>query len=117
MSGGILTREQILGARDLKAEQVSVPEWGGDIIVRTMTAAERDRFEDHCGKLQGKTCEGIMALLVALTVVDGEGNTLFTESDISSLGGKSAAAVSRVFDVARRLNKLSNQDVEDLAKN
>ena len=29
-----LTREQILGAKDLKTERVAVPEWGGDVIVQ-----------------------------------------------------------------------------------
>ncbi len=41
----MLSRDQILGASDLPTETVDVPEWGGQVIVRSMTGAERDRFE------------------------------------------------------------------------
>lgn len=113
----ILTRDQILSVDDLKKERVSVPEWGGDVFVRSLTGTERDRFEDHCSKAQGKSCEGIMALLVALTVVDEHGQRLFTEADIAALGQKSARALGILYETAGRLNAISGKDVEDLAKN
>ena len=40
-----LTKDQILEANDLQSESVTVPEWGGDVLVRTMTGADRDAFE------------------------------------------------------------------------
>jgi len=36
-------------------------------------------------------------------------------SDVKALGEKSAAALERVFDVARKLSGLSEDDVEELA--
>lgn len=113
----ILSKEQILSANDLKTERVHVPVWGGDVIVKSLTGIERDRFEDHCLKDHGKTCEGIMALLVALAVVDESGNRMFTEADIDALGKKSAAALSVLYEAAMRLNSLDAKDVEALAKN
>lgn len=41
----ILNRLDILGSDDLHLEKISVPQWGGDLFVRILTAAERDAFE------------------------------------------------------------------------
>ena len=41
----MLTREQILQSDDLPCETVPVPEWGGEVQVRTMTGTDRDAFE------------------------------------------------------------------------
>ena len=42
---------------------------------------------------------------------------LFYPSDVERLGETSAAALERVFSVGRRLAGMSDQDVEELAKN
>ena len=41
----ILNKAAILAAEDLKTETVAVPEWGGEVRVRTLTGTERDAFE------------------------------------------------------------------------
>jgi len=116
----MLTRDQILSADDLKRETVAVPEWGGDVLIRTMTGTERDAFE---ASLQGGGKSGkintanIRARLVSLTAVDEAGGRLFADSDMATLGGKSAAALDRCSAVAMRLNGMSAKDVEELGKN
>ena len=40
-----------------------------------------------------------------------------SDADMEALGEKSAAALQRVFDVARRLSGMSESDVEELTKN
>ncbi len=116
-----LTREAILQAQDLPHEDVYVPEWGGWVRVRGLTAEERDKFEASILEGQGRNArvrmENIRAKLVALAVVDEEGNRLFTDDDVALLAKKSAAAVQRVFDVAMRLSGLTEEAVEELAKN
>ena len=112
-----LTKDQILRADDLPREQVDVPEWGGSVFVRTMTGAERDAFEQSIVEDSGRNLANLRARLAVLTVVDADGARLFADSDAMVLGGKSAAALSRVFNVAQRLNALTNSDVEELGKN
>ena len=116
-----LNREQILGAEDLPRELVPVPEWGGELWVRTMTAAERDDFEIGSLKNLNGTVEidrrNLRASLVARCAISEDGGRLFTDADIVTLGGKSAAAMDRVYAVAARLNRLSAADAEELAKN
>jgi primosomal protein N'' len=117
----LLTRDAILQAQDLPTEQVHVPEWGGDVLVRALTGAERDRFEQSIVEQRGKSTrmnlQNIRAKLVALTVVDEQGNRIFKDEDVKWLGNKSAAALDRIFEVAQRLSGLRDEDVEELAKN
>lgn len=114
-----LTRELILGADDLVTELVEVPEWGGDVRVRTLTGAERDAFEMAVYTMRQKAgaAINIRALLVALCAVDDDGKRLFSERDAVQLGAKSAKALDRIFSVAQRLNGLTAADVDELAKN
>jgi hypothetical protein len=117
----LLSREQILGADDRRTEDVAVPEWGGTVRVRALSGAERDAYEasivtvrpDGSSRVSLKNLRG---RLVSLSVVDEEGNRVFSEEDAVALGEKSASALERVFDVARRLSGLSEDDVAELAE-
>lgn len=117
----LLTRDQILAADDLKRETLEVPEWGGEVIVRSLTGTERDAFEDSVVKQRGNSRElnlrNARARLVSLSLIDEAGNKLFTDKDVDLLGRKSAAALDRVFAAAQRLSGLTEQDIDELAKN
>ncbi len=117
----LLTRDQILKAQDLPSEDVPVPEWGGTVRVRALTGAERDAFEQSIVEQRGRSTrmnlQNLRAKLVALTVVDEEGNRIFSDSDAKLLGKKSALALNRVFEVAQKLSGLTSEDVEELTKN
>lgn len=115
---GLLSKEQILSADDLPSEDVEVKEWGGSVRVRALTGFERDRFElsvtqDARGK---RNLDNVRARLVSLSLVDEEGKRMFTEAEVKALGAKSAKALDRLFDVARRLSGLGDDDVENLAE-
>ena len=117
----ILTRDEILKAQDIDYEVVEVPEWGGEVRVRAMTAAERDAFE---ASILRQTKSGVQvemvnlrARLCAMTIVDEDGKRIFSDSDVAELGKKSAAALQKVFDVAMRLSKFGNEDIQNLAEN
>jgi len=123
MTKKFLTKAEILAQDDLKTEDVQVPEWGmAWVRVRTLNASERDHFEASTvvrnGKKTTTNFENIRARLCLLCMVDPEtGERLFQEEDTFPLGGKSAAALDRIFTVAQRLNGLRDEDVEELAKN
>lgn len=115
-----LDKTTILNAVDSKLEKVDVPEWGGEVYLRTLTGTERDRFEASClvgGKFGPQGMQNIRARLMVLCICDAEGKRLFDDKDAIELGAKSAAVLDRLFAAAQRLNGLSEQDVEELAKN
>ena len=115
-----LSRDEILGADDLKSESVKVPEWGGAVIVRELTGAERDAWESSVVKTNGTKVtvdsQNMRAKLAALCIVDDEGKRMFTEKDALLLGKKSAAALDRVTDVARRLSRIGEDQLDSLGK-
>jgi len=117
----LLTKEQILGAMDLKTMDVSVPEWGGTVRVQTMTGAARDEYEQSLvrsrGKDKSKNLENVRAQLLAATIVNDQGELVFSAEDVKSLGKKSARAMDRVFEAASKLNALGDADQEELAGN
>ena len=119
-----LDRDAILGADDLEMVEVDVPEWGDTVWVRTLTGKAKDRFETVSlgeqakGKKNGAlNLETLRARVLVEACVSEKGERLFDVSDIEALGAKSGAALDRVFTVAQRLAGLSNEDVEELAKN
>jgi len=117
----VLKRDDIRTANDLERELVEIPEWGGAVYVRAMTALERERFEESLMQGRGKKMRMRLtyarARLAVIVCEDAEGNPLFSEDDIAWLAKKSAKALDRIFDVASRLSGLSEEDVEDLVKN
>jgi len=117
-----LSKDQILESFDLTSVEVDVPEWGGSVLVRTMTGADRDAFESsmvttNADGSRTPDMKNLRAKLVALTLVDGSNNRLFDSSDIPRLAAKSSAALERVFDVAQRINGLGMKAEEAAVKN
>lgn len=112
----ILSKADILGANDMTREEVNVPEWGGSVFVRRMTADERDVFEF---KMLGenKTGKGLRAAYVGLALVDEQGKRLFSDEEIPMLGAKFAGAVDRIFEKVSEINKISADDIAKLEKN
>ncbi len=117
----LLTREQILSAQDLTTETVAVPEWGGEVRVKSLSGAERDAYEASVMRITGTNAQlnllNARAKLVALAVIDENGKRMFGDGDVIALAAKSAAALQRVFDVANRLSGLNARDLEELTKN
>ena len=122
----VLTADQILNADDLEKEWVPIPEWlGGNedagVYVRTLTANERDKFEDAITKVEGKETTvvmlGMRAHLASMASVNEDSEPVFTAEQMEALGQKSAIPLDRIFGVAQRLCGMTDKDVEDLAKN
>ena len=116
----LLSKDQILSADDLQTKDVYVKPWGGCVRIRTMTAHERDQFEQQILTNKGgkkERMDDIRATLASLAVVDEDGKRLFTDKDVKALSKKSAAAMDQIFGEAQELNAVRDQDVEELAKN
>lgn len=116
----ILNRDAILTAVDLKAETVSVPEWGGEVAVRGMSGAERDSFEQSLFVGEGTdrkfSAENVRAKLLVRCIVDHKGVRVFKDEDAALLGQRNAATLDRVYDVAQRLSGIGKGDLDAAVK-
>jgi hypothetical protein len=114
----LLTRDAILGAQDLKIEDVEVPEWGGTVRVRMMTGAQRDALGASMVTAGGKPDMHKYRIgLVAACIVGDDGVPMFAADEVALLAGKSSVALDRVYRVAERLNDSSAVGVEAAEKN
>jgi len=115
-----LTRDAILLASDRKTQRVPCPEWGGAVLLRTMTGAARDAFEQLVSdRRKGERIDivGMKAEVIVRSACDEAGVALFTPKDVAELNAKSAKPLDRLFKVAQTLSGLTDDDVEELAGN
>lgn len=113
--------QRILQTKDIKDEYVDVPEWGGRVRVMALTGAERDAFEaslmsDGKGEDREVTMDNMRAKMVAVAVRKADGERVFTDAQVVALGKKSASALDRIFRVAQRLSRMTDDEVKELAE-
>lgn len=119
----LISRDEVKAVDDIKFEDVAVPEWGKDaeVRVKSLTGKERDKletsmFEQKNGKVT-ENLENLRARFVIASAVDAKGYPMFDKKDTEWLSGKNAAALDRLFTVAKRLSGMSEDDVKELTEN
>lgn len=110
-------RSQILDAKDVGEETVTVPEWGDAVIrVRGLELGQRSELVMEVRRDDGSIDLPLYyARLLQLTARDPEsGELIFEPDDAGLLQKKNPAAVDRVVSVALRLSGLTKTgDVEE----
>lgn len=117
---GLLSKDDILTADDLKREIIEVPEWGGSVCIGEMTGTRRDKYESDLFSMRNDNVEltDLRAKLVAQSIIDpSTGELMFSQGEVKALGQKAFRALDRVYAVAERLNSLTTLDAEEDAKN
>lgn len=117
----ILTRDQIVKAEDIEYEIVSIPEWGGDVKLKTMTGTERDAWESSVFRAKGKVnnadYQDMRAKLLSRCIVGEDDKRLFSDKEVAAVGAKNASILDRLYIVAAKLNAIGADDEEELLKN
>lgn len=121
----VLTADDILNSNDLERVKVDVPEWGGHVYLTVMTGIERDAWEmnlmkkGHDGKpeINWDRLKNLRARMLVSCITDKNGNRLFNAQQIDALGEKSSLVLDRLYDEAQKLNKISEEDIEELEGN
>lgn len=123
---GLLSKQDILKADDRPVEEVSVPEWGGTVLVRGLDGEGRDEFFASMAVIRDPRkppsldTANSTAKLVARCILDPDDpereRLMFTQQEVAALGRKSGAALNRVNEVVQRLSGLSEEDMAELGK-
>lgn len=101
----VLSRALILEAADLRTESVDVPEWGGEVLLRELSAAQMSEFKAKSvaavdpqtrAVRDGVTLFGLSAWIVSRSAIGEDGKRLFTDADLSRLGEKSDKVIDRL---------------------
>lgn len=105
--GNFLSRDDIL-AVPLRTLEVEVPEWGGTVLIREMTAAEVQENGRYLLKPNGKPdfskAVQVPTRMCARQIVDENGERLFGDADISLLMERHGAAISNIAKAVRELS-------------
>ncbi len=118
-----LSKQGILQAKDQVLERVEVPEWGGAVYVRSITARERGIIEADAAKFReskgrdASFARTFTVRLASMAICDQAGTRLFSDSEVDELAGKNAAVIARISEVSQRLSGFSKEDVDELEKN
>ena len=128
----LLSREQILEAKDIQTKVISVPEWGGDIMIKQLSAKEynditmsmvnirkmaakqiskknSDNVEDAINESAIKNQK---ILLIVKSVVDENMKPLFTEADMELLYQKNTNVVDKIIAEIEEFNSVSTEDTK-----
>lgn len=122
MDNDFLTADDILGMDDIPTELVTVSEWKNrKVLMCGMTAAGKNAWQASLMQFQGTsrklTMENATAKLLQRTMCGANRQPLFTESQITKLGTKSAAVCERLAKIASRLSGLDEAENEAILKN
>lgn len=112
-----LTKEQILAASDVTIKTVDVPEWGGSVAVRSVSAKGRAVFENIFTEWGKGNIELAYPKILALTLCDEQGNLLFSESEAEALGNKNGTVAGRLVKAAFEINGIGGAATEQAKGN
>ena len=102
----------------LPTRTVNVPEWGGDVIVRSLTSPERDEFDLLVTEAsEQKRYSKLMVKVIIMATIDDDGNQAFTDDDTDALLAQDRDLIERVFNEVRRVSRLLISDVDEAEKN
>jgi hypothetical protein len=92
----------------LPKETINIPELGGEVVVCGLILSERLTVARGQGFAR-------MPDMLSRTVVDNEGNPIFSLDEWEIFGISNVAAVFKLFDVAKRLSGLDDDEKKDPA--
>ena len=108
----MLTKEQILNQR-LKIIKVDVPEWGGEVCVKELTAKEQDDINELVRK--GETISN--SQLAQMVICDENGVLLFSEKELPELAKVSGNVLGKVLLASAKLSGADENTIQELQKN
>lgn len=117
---GVLTREEILKANDWQFDTFAVPQWGGDVRIRALSAGERLQLSKDAGggELAGDEAFRFFIRVIALSVVDSEGTLVFdAERDYDALLTRDWDTLTTVANRIMQFNGMGKEAESELEKN
>ena len=110
-----LSRDAILDSNDI--ELTPIEAFGGIVYIKSITAAERERWMKSVKKGESVEVREMRVKLVALALCSSDGANLFTATDIPKLNEKPDLIIQALFDAICECNGLNEDAVDNAEKN
>ena len=114
----ILTADEIWAAKDIEEKEVYVSQWGGSVIIRTLSQKQSADLRKRAQRMnpQTKQIEMDNETLEALLFIEGVVQPKFTMADYGRLMDKSMAAVTTVLRAVMDNSGFSSEAVSEATK-
>lgn len=121
----ILGRE-ILEERQPETKEIEVPEWGGSILIRKLSASEATKYMAFASSVVDTTTKRItdperlvrmMAQTLVWSWVNEQGGQVLTNADIERICREPYDTLDRITDDIRAFNGLGQTATEEAKKN
>lgn len=119
-----LTRAEIDAVDDRPTGEVEVPQWGGWVRLRAMSAKQRSMVTGTMIAVDGKDVSfkadeigNVQLMTVASCLIDEHGASLYTAGELAAIGEKSAGAIEDIYSALQELSGLGEDAVEDAEGN
>jgi hypothetical protein len=109
----MLNAREILDVQDFEIRKIFVTETWGHVWIRTMNGLQRDEIEELLIADKRTNVRGLCAIFC---ICDQDGNRFFTKADLKAMNKKSGKALDQVFAEVIALNRMSEDDVDELEK-
>jgi hypothetical protein len=128
----IISRESVIKSERFEMVEVDVTEWGeinpetgkpqkSSVFVRELSGREKDNFESGLVEIKGRKqklkLEDLRARMAVAVCCDENRNPIFKSEDVEWLTQKSSRPLTRIYNAAKEINDLSEEDEEELLKN
>ena len=115
-----LGRDQLLAKTKRRFSEVTLPD-GDTVRIRSLTERERSKYESETLNKKGELNQVKLAdakrRLIALCVVDSDGNAILSADDVRALEEVDSAVTQSLYDAIRQHCGFDQRDVEELVKN
>lgn len=109
----LLSKAELLGTIKLKSETVSIG--GGEVIVSEVGAEDYLKiWTDPANQTNGEVdLIKVTPVLVAYSIVDADGNRMFTDDEIELFRRSSFEQFQKLAQVAKKLNGLTGEETKN----
>lgn len=109
------TEDDLFASRP-RFDVLYIPELERNVRIRYMTGKEVDAYRQSVtiGTGQNMTInqKGMRAKLAVLALANADGSRMFKDTDIHRVGTWESMVLERIFDRARKINGLTNDDTD-----
>ena len=116
--GLITSANAILTKDDFRYEVINVPEWGGDLRLKSLSGMERSQIIRMTQK-QKDTADGVFEKCIIFAAVDNDGRKIFedNEATLKVLQTKDAGVTQKIGQKVLEISGLTKDALENAEKN
>jgi len=101
-------------SQKLKTTEVDVEQWGGSLLVKKLSVAERDELAEYYS--DQSTAQNAALQTIVRAVVNEDGSRMFSDDDLNLLASQDAEAITALYTGILEFNGIVKKEGADAVK-